>query len=98
MLSISVIGAITGMVIGDRYEYQSRQALERTLAEREVVFSAKARTHHASIFQRDMVYLLDDPAALSQSIEKYRKATALVSSDFASLKSAYSDTTARSPE
>ena len=98
VLSISVIGAITGMVIGDRYEYQSRQALERTLAEREVVFNAKARTHRASIFQRDMVYLLNDPAALSQSIEKYRKATALVSSDFASLKSAYSDTTARSPE
>ena len=98
VLGIALAGAMTGMAIGDRYEQQSRQALEQTLSERKIVFRAKARTHHASIFQRDMVYLLNDPDVLIESIRKFRDATALVATDFALLEEAYSDSFNRLPE
>ena len=97
-LGIAFVGTVVGIGVGEHYERQARESLSATLAESKLVFKTKAAIHHASIFQRDMVYLLDEPEALTEKIGSFRTKVDGIERDFTDLQVIFSQTAARSPE
>lgn len=94
-LSIAFAGTVVGISVGEHYERQARESLAATLAESKLVFKTKAAIHHASIFQRDMVYLLDKPEALTEKIGSFRTKVDGIERDFIGLQAVFSQTAER---
>lgn len=96
-LGIAFAGTVAGIWVGEHYERQARKSLATTLAKSKLVFKTKAAIHHASIFQRDMVYLLDKPEALAEKISRFQSEVDVVERDFVDLQAAFEQTKKRSP-
>ena len=71
-LGIAFLGTVVGVVVGDYYEREAREALEQATIQGQLLLQAKESIYDTSIHQRELAYLVDNPQALENSIAAFR--------------------------